>query len=159
MTPDPLAALLIGAFGASAIGLLGAWIQGRREHVRWLREKRFDAYRAFMVDMNELSRLRKSPVSTLTVVTKIRRTNKLNDRFPHSYEAVSLLGPKSVNAAGQAWVSAAAALKSSDVTTGRKALDDARWTFLLAAGRVLDSRNVGGTPLEIAATEVELEGR
>ena len=50
MPVDPLLSLLIGAFGASVVGLagalLGAWLQSRREHSRWTRDKRFEAYAA-----------------------------------------------------------------------------------------------------------------
>ena len=52
MTVDPLVSLLIGAFGAAVLGtigaLLGAWIQSRREHLRWIRQERLTAYRDFI---------------------------------------------------------------------------------------------------------------
>lgn len=47
MTVDPLLSLLIGALGAALIGLLGALIQSRREHARWIREQRLAAYLAY----------------------------------------------------------------------------------------------------------------
>lgn len=51
MTVDPLVSLLIGAFGASLIGLVGALVgaavQARREHQRWIRQLRFEAYREY----------------------------------------------------------------------------------------------------------------
>ena len=58
---DPLVALLVGAFGAAMLtvlgGLLGAWIQSIRDHRKWLRERRFEAYRDFMINMSQLSSL------------------------------------------------------------------------------------------------------
>jgi hypothetical protein len=45
---DPLAVSLLSIFGAVTITfigtLIGAGIQGRREHWKWIRERRFDAY-------------------------------------------------------------------------------------------------------------------
>jgi hypothetical protein len=34
----------IGAVLAGAFTLLGAWVQARREHAKWLREKRYEAF-------------------------------------------------------------------------------------------------------------------
>lgn len=48
MNVDPLLSLLVGALGAALLGLLGASIQSRREHARWVRERRHEAYNAFM---------------------------------------------------------------------------------------------------------------
>ncbi|MWB99071.1 hypothetical protein [Agromyces seonyuensis] len=47
--------VVTGAFLAAAFGLLGAWIQSRREHSRWLRERRFDAYTAALAYMDRLN--------------------------------------------------------------------------------------------------------
>ncbi len=48
MNADSLLSVLVGALGASLLGLLGAWIQSRREHTRWVREQRFAAYNSLM---------------------------------------------------------------------------------------------------------------
>ena len=49
---DPVLALVVGAFGAALLtavaGAIGALVQGKREHARWVREQRFDAYRAYL---------------------------------------------------------------------------------------------------------------
>lgn len=47
-TVDPLLTLIGGAVGAALIGLLGAWIQSRREHAKWLREQRMTLYLDFL---------------------------------------------------------------------------------------------------------------
>ena len=47
-TLDPTLLALLSIFGGVAVtvvaGLVGAWIQGRREHRRWLRERRLEAW-------------------------------------------------------------------------------------------------------------------
>lgn len=48
---DPIS-IWVTALGGAAIavvgGLIGAWIQGRREHKMWLRQRRFELYNAFL---------------------------------------------------------------------------------------------------------------
>lgn len=55
---DPTLLAVLSIFGGVAVtagaGLLGAWIQGRREHTRWLRERRLDAYLRFIPHVHEL---------------------------------------------------------------------------------------------------------
>lgn len=45
---DPTAQILLTVFGAALVtalaGFAGAWLQGRREHARWVRERRYEAY-------------------------------------------------------------------------------------------------------------------
>jgi len=47
-TLDPTLLALLSIFGGVAVtvvaGLVGAWIQGRREHRRWLRDRRLEAW-------------------------------------------------------------------------------------------------------------------
>ncbi|TFD04117.1 hypothetical protein [Cryobacterium sp. TMT1-66-1] len=45
--PTSLLSALIGALVVALAGLLGAFIQGRREHSKWVREQRYTAYTAF----------------------------------------------------------------------------------------------------------------
>jgi hypothetical protein len=49
MHVDPLLSLLIGSLGAAILTIggaaVGAWLQSRREHSRWIREQRLIAYR------------------------------------------------------------------------------------------------------------------
>lgn len=146
MTVDPLFSLLIGAFGASLVGLLGAMVQSKREHTKWLRAQRLDAYGRFMADMGEWRFLLEHAAS--------RRRAEENDelgtvraRVLASGDAVSLLGPKSVNAAGQRWLWATSGLISEETPAARESWDRTRWQFLVEAGKVLNSRNVGIAPL------------
>lgn len=47
-TPAAVAAFLLtalgGAVAAGLFALLGSWVQSRREHHRWIRERRYEAY-------------------------------------------------------------------------------------------------------------------
>lgn len=56
---DSLTVGLISGIGAASLtvvgGLIGAWIQGRREHDRWLRERRFEAYTKFMRHQHQIT--------------------------------------------------------------------------------------------------------
>jgi hypothetical protein len=49
---DPTTQLLLTIFGAAFLtalaGFAGAWLQGRREHRRWLRQERLGAYLTFL---------------------------------------------------------------------------------------------------------------
>lgn len=135
-------ALMSGASTAALIGLMGAWIQSRREHGKWLRERRLEAYRAFMIDMDTYRRLRSQTV-TLRTAWKLKRQHEdFAAAFPGSFEAVSLLGPRSVNAAGQRWIEAFDAPSTPGLPIDKAAYAESRWAFLVAAGRVLRSENV-----------------
>jgi hypothetical protein len=112
MTVHPLFSLLVGALGAAILGLVGAWIQSRREHQKWLRERRYEAYKAFMIDMDAFGELAQTTPSLANALSNAKRANLLQRRFAESFEAVSLLGPKSVNTAGQRWAWAGAEFKN-----------------------------------------------
>jgi len=47
---DSASIVLLSIFGGAALtalaGLFGAWLQGRREHKKWVRERRFEAFTA-----------------------------------------------------------------------------------------------------------------
>lgn len=145
---DPLTTLLVGAFGAATLtligGFVGAFIQHRREHERWLRQRRYEAYRAFMIDMDTHRDLMQTTPTLFNAIAYVKRANALQRGVANAYEAVSLLGPRKVNAAGQQWVWAATDLFHARTDAAkRKAWADARWAFLVAAGKELESKNVG----------------
>ncbi|HXH34369.1 MAG TPA: hypothetical protein VNJ54_08160 [Plantibacter sp.] len=88
MSIDPLVSLLVGALGAATLGLvggaIGAWVQSRREHRRWLREQKMHAYTA-VLDLVQRISLESSPVR-----------EGLNEEVTDLYRAtatVELLGP------------------------------------------------------------------
>lgn len=144
---DSLLAGVVGALLAAAIGLLGAWIQSRREHKRWLRERRYDAYRRFMVDMGTARSIVGTEPTVFNVIDLRRRARTYTSEALDAFEAVSLLGPRPVNRAGQAWADALAALaKHRGEPSFLEAYRLRRWEFLLAAGHVLGSTNVEPAP-------------
>lgn len=151
-TTDPLIVAIVSValtlIVSVVVGLLTAWLSRRGEHAKWLRERRFDAYLAFMIDMDAFVELA-SNTSKPTSAT-VARLEKLFERFSASHEAVSLLGPKRVNAAGQKWIWAAGEVRDLHDRTAASA---ARWQFLIAAGGVLRSLNVGREPLKKPAED------
>lgn len=59
---DPTLLVLLPIIGVVATilgGLLGAWIQGRREHKKWKREKRYEAYVRLVATLIQLRELRR----------------------------------------------------------------------------------------------------
>lgn len=89
---DPLLALLVGALGAAvlttAAGFLGAWLQSRREHDRWVREQRLAAYNDFMRVADRVPKAASKAAATY------------GDELKESLATLTLLGPDSVIAAG-----------------------------------------------------------
>lgn len=147
---DPLWALLIGAFGAALLtvigGLIGAWIQAVREHRKWLRERRFEAYLDFMNGMSELSEIADIEPNLENAERIKTMAEALTRRLLSSGDAVSMLGPRAVNAAGTDWLGAATTFISDRTEANREALRRGRWQFLIAVGEELNSKNVGDTP-------------
>lgn len=87
MTVETLFSLLVGALGAALLGLLGAWIQSRREHIRWLRAERLKAY-----------------VDVLQVLTRMPEDKEIRATdaewlrsFSDATAAVEMLGPRRVS--------------------------------------------------------------
>lgn len=126
MTPDPLFTLLTGAFGAALIGLLGAWIQTRREHVRWVRQQRFEAYDALIRLAERVRPIGEvGPDGTLD--------GEAAERLYEALGSARLVGPTRVHEAARAFGEAATAyamLSGSDDAERRGAaireLSDAR---------------------------------
>lgn len=92
MKVDPLTALLIGAFGASLIGLFGAWIQSRREHSKWLREKRYEAHLGFLAQIDRHTTNAKLDLGPKTDSEIALALEGLNE----TVSSVSILGPESL---------------------------------------------------------------
>ncbi|MGH3040267.1 MAG: hypothetical protein ACRDNG_00740 [Gaiellaceae bacterium] len=147
---DPLLALLVGAFGAAILtvigGLIGAWIQSIREHRKWLRERRLDAYLEFMTSMSRVTRLAEETPTLENAERVLAELHALEDPMLASGDAVSILGPRAVNAAGQDWIGAATAFAKDRSEANRDALRRGRWRFLIASGKKLKTRNVGENP-------------
>lgn len=60
---DALVPVIVGGLLALVGGLIGAWVQGRREHSRWVREQRFEAYQRALRFIEHMRALGNNPVS------------------------------------------------------------------------------------------------
>lgn len=149
---DPLFTLFVGAFGAASLtvigGLIGAWIQSVREHRKWLRERRFEAYRDFVINMSQLSNLLDTEITKKNAESLKAKLDVWSDESTRAVEAVSMLGPRSVNAAGQDWFGAAQKWANDRSEANKDSMSKGRWKFLIAVGKELGSNNVGETPPE-----------
>jgi len=128
------------------VGLLSGFLARKGEHAKWLRERRFDAYVAFMIDMNSLSDIAHTTPTLQNATALKARIDSLPEKTSAAFEAVSLLGPRTTNAAGQKWVRAITVCSHEKTAPNDASLSAARWNFLVAAGRILKSRNVTATP-------------
>jgi len=129
------------------VGLVTALLARKGEHAKWLRERRYEAYVAFITDMDAFIALANTKPTMLNAMKIAARSDALTERMPDAFEAVSLLGPREVNATGQQLVWAA---NDFGTTKDEQHLADvgaARWQFLLAAGKVLKSKNVTPEPM------------
>lgn len=113
-------------------GLVGAWIQGRREHNRWLREQRYtafvetiaaldslDAHTSGMQDGGSFQRmhLETMPGAEAQKRYLIEESVRRMDRFYEAVPPIRLLGPDNVRLA---LVAAQEAFKAND-TDAQKA--------------------------------------
>lgn len=104
MTPAETAlvvAIVAGVFGAGG-GLFGAWLTARREHVRWLRERRLEAYRTFLECGTQVVEARTTPD-----IERSRAAMSL------AQASVVLLGPKDIFDAVEGMVIAAMQMQES----------------------------------------------
>ncbi|MCA0215946.1 MAG: hypothetical protein LCH43_01175 [Actinobacteria bacterium] len=108
MPVDPLLSLVVGAFGAAVIGvvgaLLGAWIQSRREHSRWLRELRVEAYGEFLRLVNLMPSLAPTGGKEPSVwhITGEANLAAFHRDQMNAVSTIALLGPEDVEKAAYA---------------------------------------------------------
>lgn len=147
---DPLFSLLVGAFGAAVLtvsgGLIGVWIQSVREHRKWLRERRYEAYLHFMTDMSQISKIVRTEPTRENAADLKAKLDAWIDGVGRSMDEVSVLGPKSVNAAGQDWMAATTAFAVDRSEEKSESMSKGRWQFLITVGKELGSKNVGDAP-------------
>ncbi|MGX1694069.1 hypothetical protein ACWIBQ_01620 [Microbacterium keratanolyticum] len=122
---DPTTLAVLSIFGGAALtavaGFVGAWLQGRREHSRWLREQRYEAFTRFMayqhrVDVikNKSDRLDAQMASAISDAkrdllradTQVLRSelSELEATIPDAVTAMYLLGSRDVEAKGRAYM-------------------------------------------------------
>lgn len=89
---DPALFTIIGAAIAAGFGLLGAWIQGRREHHRWAREKRYEANLTFLKLVDRHQQRKQNKLGTPDLKKEPDVLAEMND----AVSAVALLGPESL---------------------------------------------------------------
>lgn len=143
---DDLVPVLVGGLIAFLGGLVGAAIQGRREHRRWLRERR---YEAFVSAVDTASIVRSVATEVVDLVNKVRANEippdkheataarltermaylgSLGDATSERMAPLVILGPKSVSDAYVAIVDAMGPPESMDlakVNAAESALSDA----------------------------------
>lgn len=131
MKIDPLSTLLIGALGASILGLFGAWIQGRREHSRWLIEKRFSTHESYLRLVDKHLMLTKLAVGP-------KNPRQIADAMePVSAEVstIALLGPEyAIEAARRLSTQLAESIAAGKEAPG---FSDARVAYVVATRRAV----------------------
>lgn len=136
MTIDPLFSLLVGALGAGSLtvsgALLGAWLQARREHGRWVRERRFEAYLEF------LRIVERHPKLSIPAAEFDAYLNEVVD----AKMTVMLVGPDRVEEAATRHEDALGALVVYEELepTGKKVKDDAWEEYREGLAAALDSQ-------------------
>lgn len=169
---DPTLLAVLSIFGGVALtalaGLLGAWIQSRREHEKWLREKRLEAFttsriyvrraRALIADFREAQR--KAAEGDQSAAAKNHaaerfaelkaESNRLLADFAESSTPLTILGPDDVDDAITAF---SKALTDND-SDAAKAADKLVVSRMRTALRITDA-DVSAMPFR-ASTWMEI---
>lgn len=111
---DPTALAILSIFGGAALtviaGFIGAWIQSRREHVRWVRERRFDAYTAADAVLTRMEGIERRIAMATDPIEREALARRLDDisrdDMPDPISRLNLLGPAAVVAAKEAYQAA-----------------------------------------------------
>lgn len=82
--------LVVGALVAFASSWIGARIEARREHARWLRERRFEAYREYLRTADKWATRAKSP----TEAGPVPPEQIFYDEMTAAEAGVELVGPR-----------------------------------------------------------------
>tara|TARA_B100000378_G_C18036612_1_gene409235 strand:+ start:122 stop:604 length:483 start_codon:yes stop_codon:yes gene_type:complete len=136
---DPLALALLSIFGGAALtagaGLLGAWIQSRRETAKWWRDERLCAYVAVLQKTDVWISAAQEDLSNhaANVVTDAP------DDVMDALTALDLVGPRKVHSLAVGFVHAASVTISHDfaIPEQQKGLGAARYALAQAAREAL----------------------
>ena len=127
--PTLLALLpIVGVLATVVGGFVGAWIQSRREHRKWLRERRFDAYVEILTLHNEIQAASIALASLPPGATPEQRSHVLDvhttlaKSFPAAVVPLSVLGPQVVTDAGGRVIAAINAKDRDAVSAAETAL-------------------------------------
>ncbi|WP_136587386.1 hypothetical protein [Microbacterium hydrothermale] len=120
---EALVPVMVGGLIAAVGGLLGAAIQARRDHAKWLREKRLEAYVPLVAFLTEYEIILSSvadhqsriddviPHASKEEVERLEsalapdaaRGMEYRDRVPKELAAIAVLGPASLAEAARQW--------------------------------------------------------
>lgn len=120
---EALVPVMVGGLIAAVGGLLGAAIQARRDHAKWLREKRLEAYVPLIAFLTEYEIILTSisdhqsridgvvPHSSKEEIERLEsalapeaaRGMEYRDRVPKELAAIAVLGPESLAEAARQW--------------------------------------------------------
>lgn len=105
---DPTVVVLLSIFGGALLtavaGALGAFYQNRREHARWLRERRYEAYVQVLTLMDDVENLARQGQAAAAegetgaerLKDLIRQVRGVSARLEGESVASRLLGPDDV---------------------------------------------------------------
>lgn len=127
---------LLSVFGGASLtalaGLVGAWIQAHREHRRWVRERRYDAFvkaQAIIEDLAWLEwKLSAGPALAGPELKQVEASfQDLRSKFSEFNAPIVVLGPQSV----------VEAIKAATTALGTDSSGHAQWKLQLAMRRAL----------------------
>jgi uncharacterized alpha-E superfamily protein len=117
----PILSVIVGAALAFAFARIGARQERKSEHAKWLRERRFEAYRDFIASADKWSTRGENGSSA-------EPGQEFYDEMVAAEAAVELLGPPSVVAAMDPIRSALLNLQGAPDATSHRALAAAYWS-------------------------------
>lgn len=80
MDMTPLLPVAAGAALAGVFALLGAWIQARREHSRWVRDKRLAAYLSFLHTAQNVVAIKRRLAADMATAASLRQEQAAIER-------------------------------------------------------------------------------
>ena len=133
---DDLLPVVVGGLVAVIGGFVGAWIQGRREHKKWLRERRFDAFVAVrsLIDRYEEVAVGARELKALSAAASVDRAAfaeraergiaqlaEVRKNYLEAQAPLMILGPRAVIDGMRRVI---AAIDAADSDAQRRALQD-----------------------------------
>lgn len=133
---DPTALALLSIFGGAALtaiaGLIGAVVQARREHNRWVRERRYEAFVKVQTLMEELEAIKWSLIARTSPDLERAEAamEQLMLKFAEYNAPIVVLGPGYV----------VSAIKAVNAASDEDEHDVAQWRLQRAMRRALKIR-------------------
>lgn len=111
---DPTLLAILSIFGGAALtviaGFFGAWIQSRREHSRWIRERRLEAFTALVTMHNEYESAEIASTyaqgNPAALASYVAQLEAIREGFPRAITPLAILGPPSVSDAADEYTAA-----------------------------------------------------